>query len=133
VGAAILNAIWDVVQMCVTMICCCAPIYKILLPKMDLFKVLKSSFRFGSRDSSFWGRSGKKSSSEGSSTDNSGLGAMPPMRNWTYLEGSSQRELAWVETGPYSHDPYGKSFGKPDNDKGYPLQGVQVHRTVDVV
>lgn len=58
---------------------------------------------------------------------------MPPMRDWMHLDGSSERELAWVETGPHLHGPYRQGLGSQDSHQGYPLQGVHVHSTVDVV
>ncbi|ORY71957.1 uncharacterized protein BCR38DRAFT_418509 [Pseudomassariella vexata] len=62
IGSNIENAIWNVVQLACSIICCCAPIYKSMFSNMSLLRGFGSSFRSGMNS---W--KSRKSSSEGSS------------------------------------------------------------------
>lgn len=43
-GANVSNGFWDLLQMAVTIFCCCAPIYKTLTPPRSVWSRFKSSF-----------------------------------------------------------------------------------------
>ncbi|KAI1407903.1 hypothetical protein F5Y13DRAFT_121114 [Hypoxylon sp. FL1857] len=129
VGESGLDAVWDVFQMCASVICCCLPIYKVLLPNTGFFRALRSRLS----ESSIWKLSSRKPSSSGISkaTSREENGSM---QHWLSLNESSTPELAWkVETASFGRK---SSSGGPESQRGYrpyPTQGVRIQQTVEVV
>jgi hypothetical protein len=115
-------ALWTVVQQACSIICCCAPVYKSLLPSMKFYQILKSSAL------SSWSK--VVGSSQGKTTaasyEGSGLGhpgstndksMASRKRKWVILDGSSQKRLAEV-----SDEPLDERDGSSDH--AYPLRTV---------
>ncbi|KAH6652388.1 hypothetical protein BKA67DRAFT_661130 [Truncatella angustata] len=77
-----IDAVWDVLQMCASNICCCIPIYKVLLPKTNVLKSLGSKLF-------------SKSSWKSSTSSNMG-NSSHVQQQWVHLDESSMHELAGV-------------------------------------
>lgn len=146
VGANILNAVWDEVQMAASIVCCCAPIYRSIVIDFPLLRSIWSKTLGGSS---------KRTSEKGS-----GGAAHHPRAIRTFGQGSrtrghrrdpdaslmneSQKGWAqddWYSVGSGSGDVRAGSGSLPqpqpvvDATPAYPapVQGVHVYRTVEVV
>lgn len=144
VGANILNAVWDEVQMAVSIVCCCAPIYRSIVLDFPLLRTIWSKTLGGSS---------KRTSEKGS-----GGGMLPrPLR--TFGQGSRSRGRRdpdaslmnesqkgwgsddWYTLGSGSGEvrvgagtlPYPQPMAEGPPAYPLPVQGVHVYRTVEVV
>ncbi|KAI0014682.1 hypothetical protein F4780DRAFT_188142 [Xylariomycetidae sp. FL0641] len=133
VGQSGLDGIWDMIQMLTSIICCCTPIYRVLLPKTSIFDSLRLALRSftGSRSRLISTR--KSSTSKGFEVDSRGKqGVVGPRDTWVPLDDSTH-ELAWnVEAG---NSPRDWSTDRPHQQTsipGAPIQ-VQVDKTFQVV
>lgn len=139
VGSNILNAVWDEVQMAVSIICCCAPIWRTVIPEIPLLQT-------------FWSKTFGSSSGRSSEKPNSGR-LRGSLRTWG--QGSSRKrrdpdaslmdtnvskawdgQEDWVPLGSGSGEVHvGTAHGQQASEEhyAYPAQGVHVHRTVEVV
>jgi hypothetical protein len=114
-----LSGIWDVVQMATSIICCCAPVYRSVLPRIGLFAALRSTFGRSSRtrktaDSS---SPSARHNTSAASGETSFMGKGRPRGSgrdgiedeaWLRLEEDGSRDkgsAAWasVESGPYHY------------------------------
>lgn len=109
-----IDGIWDVLQMCASNICCCIPIYKVLLPSMNIFKSLGSKL---------FTRSSEKSTT---GTNNSHA-----QQQWGHLHGSSMHELAGVR-GAYS-PKVSRDRSSSQNEFDPYHQELRAQRTGEVV
>lgn len=126
------SVIWNIAQMATSVICCCAPIYQSILPKVSLYDRISSwaSTTFGSRR--FQPNS---SSHSGSRTYSSAVihqkrnevTGVNHRANWLSLDGSSERALAWAEADPK------EGLTEEESCENIPMGAVRVDRSVYVV
>ncbi|KAK4233749.1 hypothetical protein C8A03DRAFT_19227 [Achaetomium macrosporum] len=134
-------ALWAIVQSTCSVICCCAPIYKSILPKKGLFKRLKSfAFPTGSgstekinSSSHSWPRADQFATLEKNSVSVSfsPSESMEPIQNfsWLQLDDANQtikRAAVWAEAS---------SGTEPERKREpvYELNAISVQKTVEVV
>ncbi|GAP92218.1 putative integral membrane protein [Rosellinia necatrix] len=134
--------LWATLQMAAAILCCCAPVYKPLLPDISAWRTLKSWVtRSTMRSTGSQSRPGV--GDHGNSFTNS-FGSGGPQRarkpgknnhgqSWTEL-GESTRQLAWPETHQNEAYALGQVHrGTPETQRDDQEHGIQVQRTVDVV
>lgn len=132
VGSNILNAVWNEVQMAVSIICCCAPIYRSILPEAPWLRTMWSrtvANLLSGRSSNKAGSNGEGSPSHFSPIRTFGQGNDRGNRrrdnlsdkDWVPLDGSSTGEVH-------------VSAGVPqDIHPDYPLRTVRIQQTVEGV
>ncbi|KEY74371.1 Sat4 [Stachybotrys chartarum IBT 7711] len=122
--------IWNVVQMSISIICCCAPIYRSILPKMGMSSIpswASWSLRGSSRRSKAVASTadGTSKFSMRSYQGEGKAGGTSVSGNWINLDGSSQRALAWVDA---------ESHGKDQSTyQDIPMGRMKVERSVEVI
>ncbi|KAI1452555.1 hypothetical protein F4805DRAFT_446956 [Annulohypoxylon moriforme] len=142
-----LSVIWNLIQMATSIICCCAPIYNSILPKVGFYTAFRSwaSQTFTRRPSSSAVLSERKESGAGISTKaskvssaKSGKSYQSQPKNldrhahWVHLDGSSERGLAWAEIEAERGN--GKGGGGEDGGAdGIAMGAITVKRSIDVV
>ncbi|CAJ2504150.1 Uu.00g115440.m01.CDS01 [Anthostomella pinea] len=131
VGFSGLDAVWDILQMCASIICCCTPIYRVLLSNVNLFGSVKSMFRSLVRSTDWRLLSGKESAKSTGTGQSMDTERLPPPRHLGLYNGSSTAELAWTEVEAGNHGNW--SSGAKEGQASYPMQAVQVQRTFEVV
>jgi hypothetical protein len=133
-----LSVIWNVVQMGTSIICCCAPIYQSILPKIGFYEVVRSwvSSRTHMSKQPTSGSSKRKSGGFSSSTKNSAhtYGSQPKGLNrhahWDHFDDVSERGLAWAEI---EAKPGSRSSDAASDGERIPMKGVKVRQSIDVV
>jgi hypothetical protein len=143
-------ALWAIVQSTCSVICCCAPIYKSILPKWGLFKRLKA-FTFPSTTGSSsaeklhstpssnrtWPRAGQFTALEKSgarvSFSTPAPSAEPVVENFSWLQlddgnpiSAMPRAAVWVQASSQTESEWRR-------ERVHELNGISVQRTVEVV
>ncbi|KAI0003533.1 hypothetical protein F4779DRAFT_601778 [Xylariaceae sp. FL0662B] len=85
----LLSPIWDIVQMATSIICCCAPIYRSLLPDLGIIKMLGS--KLGSYARSLSKNKTQESDTNGMVWAESNSGMSTGELGWLPLDEQSQR------------------------------------------
>ncbi|KAI6085899.1 hypothetical protein F4821DRAFT_239858 [Hypoxylon rubiginosum] len=118
---------WAIAQMACSIICCCAPTYKPMLPTEGFFTPLVSRITNYSRSSrpsrSQVYRSSHPSSSQERTASKLNDSNQMVRQEWIPLGHSSQRGFAWAEVNA---DP-GHSIDEP----GYPMKTACVRQDVE--
>ncbi|KAI1380098.1 hypothetical protein F4677DRAFT_405848 [Hypoxylon crocopeplum] len=132
-----LSIIWNLVQMATSIICCCAPIYQSILPKVGLYDALRSwaSRSFASKRPSavsndHFSNATKSTKPPSSKSYQSETRALDRHAHWTHLDGSSERGLAWAEIE--AEHGLGSEDKEMDGDR-IPMKTVRVEHSVDIV
>lgn len=106
------DLIWTILQMATSIICCCAPIYKSLLPQMHIFETLRSKLKGSSSTSSNPKEASQKQRRE--------------TEKWLRMDESSTRGLAWAEVETRSHS-------RSHSNRDCPIRTVQIHQDLEMV
>lgn len=143
-GNNFLSVLWNVVQMATSIICCCAPIYKSIMPETGLYSKLYSwasrSLTVGSKATST-GSSGtggsmpaEHSLSPMHSTHHKGQARKTgPRAHWVSLDDSSARALAWTEIEAGGQQNRSSHEDDEPYRGGIPMRTVKVDQSVDIV
>ncbi|KFA71230.1 hypothetical protein S40288_03867 [Stachybotrys chartarum IBT 40288] len=121
----VLNPIWDIVQMATSIICCCAPVYKVALPQLSFSKLRSMLSSYGLESSA--------RRSRGLSHADSSVGSersyIQTSSDWLRL--GHQQETAWtkVSTVPVSQRP---RQHWESNESGHPLVTMEVAQSVEM-
>ncbi|KAI1394962.1 hypothetical protein F4819DRAFT_479949 [Hypoxylon fuscum] len=119
---------WAIAQMACSIICCCAPTYKNVLPTDGFFIRLVSHITNYSRSArssrSRVYRSSNPSSSRERMANKSNESNSIARQDWPPLGESSQRGFAWTEVDA---DPEHGTI----NESGYPMKTVSVRQNVE--
>ncbi|XXG99679.1 hypothetical protein Hte_006020 [Hypoxylon texense] len=83
-------AIWSNVQAAVGIVCCCAPVYKPILPSSAFWVRLTSKVSFASLRETRWLSGRSKSSFERTDSQNN-------QPHWTQRQDGSSKGLVWSE------------------------------------
>lgn len=133
-----MTALWTIVQMACSIICCCSPVLKPILPKTEMLKRLLSnisgsvlSLKPGGSQSYPQDQSMSASLDKGGRPLSVSFRPMPSSQNWLKLEEDSQapRTTAWVERDE-SMNQSRNGYGDP---AAFQMNAINVHRTVEVV
>ncbi|KAI0179683.1 hypothetical protein GGR52DRAFT_527986 [Hypoxylon sp. FL1284] len=116
--------IWANVQMAAAIICCCAPVYKPILPESGFWIRLASKISMSRMRSA-------ESSSKQSSTRSQNRRNGDNAEGWAQLDESSMKGLAWPE--PHLAETYALSdYGQAGTGEVAPPQGsIQVQRSIE--
>ncbi|ROW04824.1 hypothetical protein VMCG_04867 [Cytospora schulzeri] len=121
------NGFWDLLQMATTIFCCCAPIYKTILPPEGFWSRFKISLSsFGSM-----ARLNKSNRSSKRLQSDSSQGVSQVSGNWPRFQGGTQRDYTWAEVEtvdeiPLRSDPY-------HDHPNHVTKTVQIQQNVDIV
>ncbi|ROW15260.1 hypothetical protein VPNG_03107 [Cytospora leucostoma] len=119
------NGFWDLLQMATTIFCCCAPIYKTILPPEGFWTRFKASIISFSRTSRL------NKSTEGSQKfSNSSQGPFQPSSNWPRFHGGTQRDYTWAEVSTVDELPLGNLYQDHPNQV---TKTVQIQQTDEMV
>ncbi|KAI1332131.1 hypothetical protein F5Y16DRAFT_421408 [Xylariaceae sp. FL0255] len=130
-----LSIIWNLVQMATSIICCCAPIYQSLLPKLGLYNTLRSwaTGSFGTRKSSVEATAkGSKYASQSKASSMSYKRYPPSIErhaHWKQIDGSSERVFAWTEIE--TDGRAGRS--RNQSSENIPMGTIEVKQSYQVV
>ncbi|KAI0890578.1 uncharacterized protein GGS22DRAFT_151278 [Annulohypoxylon maeteangense] len=118
--------IWANIQMTAAIICCCAPVYKPILPETGFWNRLASRISISRLRSN-------RGSSRGSSTKSQRHKNDSQPEGWAQLDESSMKGLAWPE--PHLAETYALSdYGQGGTiESNHPRGTIKVQRSVDVV
>ena len=128
------SGLWTAIQQAASCICCCVPIYGILLPKGDWVRRYFSYFSISNwssksrtlRNSGRSGDSGHKRSDYGSSEEkipgSESSGSPTRASEWGQYNTRSQ---AWSESPPINSEEHGRELTHPN--------AIHVQNTVDMV
>ncbi|KAK4194674.1 hypothetical protein QBC40DRAFT_301899 [Triangularia verruculosa] len=116
--------LWAAVQSFATIVCCCAPVYKPLLPETGMWNRLRSKVsNISLRQRSTGNRSGVK---EGGSSE---TGSQHDRPGWLRPDTSSTKGLAWTEARGASHSSERARL----EAENFPMGSIKVHNRVEVV
>ncbi|KAL2258305.1 hypothetical protein VTK26DRAFT_8432 [Humicola hyalothermophila] len=129
-----MTGLWAIIQMACSIVCCCAPIYKPILPSKQFFQRIKSLVStYGSdRDGTTKGGSQSYPTANSATLDKMhasvSLHTMPSSQSWLKLDDGTyqyqaSRTTAWAEAG--------SGLGTPESQ--YQMHMINVHKTVEVV
>ncbi|KAK5989623.1 Satratoxin biosynthesis SC1 cluster protein 4 [Cladobotryum mycophilum] len=130
IGLSIVNTIWIEVQMATSIVCCCAPVDMSLLVQARLFQRLKLRFPPSFPSLSKTSKDSKGPSIKGKASSENELAQR---MDWSYLDTSNSRELAWVEveTGRSSRSQE-RAMWESSNQL-YPMKTVRIHQTFEKI
>lgn len=128
IDASAAVGLWAVLQSVACIVCCCAPVYKPLLPARGVWGYLSSKLRhFSSNRLSTWSlftRSSRRRGSDSKPSDSQGF----TIGNLTLDEYQQQGE-AWAAQTDSSANCL---VASDSSGQIYPLDSIQVHKSVEV-
>jgi hypothetical protein len=131
--------LWATLQMAAAIICCCAPVYKPIMPEQGPWKALRSWMSSttlrttGSRRTRPSENSGFESSGNSDLPISRNTNKNSPRQGWTQLTDST-KQLAWADT--HQHEAYAlsqRSQRLPEASPADQIDGIHVSHTVDIV
>ncbi|KAI1100350.1 hypothetical protein F4804DRAFT_319288 [Jackrogersella minutella] len=138
-----LSVIWNLIQMATSIICCCAPIYNSILPKVGLYNALRSwaSQTFTKQPSAAVSSEPKPSAAAISTKVSKASSAksyqsqpknLDRHAHWVHLDGASDRGLAWAEIEADREAGVEYREEMKDGD-GIVMKSIKVQHDVEVV
>ncbi|KAI2621840.1 hypothetical protein GGR54DRAFT_83775 [Hypoxylon sp. NC1633] len=117
---------WAIAQMASSIVCCCAPTYKPILPSDETFNRIASWLLSSRSLRSKPSRSLRPTSSDGAAAMGAGYADGRRSQEWLHLDGSSQRGLAWTEV---NSSPDGRLV----TESSYPMKTVTLQQSEQMV